>query len=198
MIEYTFPFDHTSPQLRGVTAKGGIPSTVVVDRKPVKGIMFATEIGGRRLFLRADGRPYVQALIDEYEAAQRAAADARAAALEANVPGVTEVLDAAAAAYNEDARYSSEFEAMMDDEGNDGARPPRALDASLAQRLEALTATYPRAALYLRAKRQADSASWSDNTGKGAAGTRAMEILAGGGDIAAAEAALAVRRDFVD
>lgn len=181
-----------------MTAEGGVPTTIVVDRKKVDGIMFATEIGGQKLFMRADGRPEIRALIEEYEASKRSAALAAKAALEANVPGVTEVLAAAAAAYNEHTRYSREFEAMMDDEGNDGARPPRALDESPAQRLEALTTAYPRAALYLRAQRQHESTHWADNTGKGAAAKRAMEILAAGGDIADAQSALAARREFVD
>ena len=76
MIEYKFPSDHKMPQLRGVTAQGGIPSTIVVDRKPIKGIMFETEIGGQRLFVKVEGRPEIQALVEEYEAAKRAAADA--------------------------------------------------------------------------------------------------------------------------
>jgi leucyl aminopeptidase (aminopeptidase T) len=181
-----------------MTVEGGKPSTIVVDRKPVPGVLFATKVNGQQVFAKLEGRTDLQKLVDDYEAELRGAEMARKAALNAAVPGLDEVMAAAAAAYNEDARYRNEFSAMMEDEGNDGARPPRPLDQSPSQRLQALQEQYPRAALYLRAKRQSESASWADNTGKGAAGRLAMEILASGGDIKDAEAALNARREFVD
>ncbi|MBE0437687.1 MAG: hypothetical protein IBX56_18025, partial [Methylomicrobium sp.] len=52
--------------------------------------------------------------------------------------------------------------------------------------------------LYLKAERQHRSAHWADNTGKGAAGKKAMEILATGGSIEDAETALNERRTFID
>ena len=61
-----------------------------------------------------------------------------------------------------------------------------------------MIAANPRAALYLKAKQQDESAHWADNTGKGSAGRKAMDILAAGGSIADAEAAIAVRREFID
>jgi hypothetical protein len=197
-IRYTFPADAKSSALRGMTVEGGKPSTIVVDRKPVPGVLFATKVNGQQVFAKLEGRTDLQKLVDDYEAELRGAEMARKAALNAAVPGLDEVMAAAAAAYNEDARYRNEFSAMMEDEGNDGARPPRPLDQSPSQRLQALQEQYPRAALYLRAKRQSESASWADNTGKGAAGRLAMEILASGGDIKDAEAALNARREFVD
>ena len=197
-ISYTFPANCKKAELRGVTAEGGKPSTIVINRQKIKGVMFETEVGGQKIFATLADKPDLQAAVENYEAGLRNQVAARQAALEANVPGVTEVLAAASAAYNEEARYSNAFEEMMGDESNDGARPPRAFDESLGRRLAELTTTYPRAALYLRAKEQAESAHWADNTGAGSAGKRAMEILASGGDMAAAESALTHRREFVD
>ena len=123
----------------------------------------------------------------------------KAAKIELAVPGLAEAIRLRDAAYNERERYSRGFERMMADENNDGARPPRAEDMSTSVRLNAHLANHPRAALYLEAKSQEESTHWADNTGKGAAGKKAMEILASGGSIEDATAALAVRRrDFVD
>lgn len=65
---------------------------------------------------------------------------------------------------------------MMEDEGNDGARPPKGpVGPSYAD----LAAKYPRAALFLRAKSQADL---SHDDRKASAGRRAMEMLRAGAD----------------
>lgn len=118
--------------------------------------------------------------------------------LESVIPGVTEAIRLSDSAYNESERYSRQFEAMMTDEDNDGARPPRAQDQTIATRLKAHLATRPEAALYLQAKNTYDSTHWADNTGKGASAKRAMEILETGGTVEEAKIALAVRREFVD
>lgn len=134
----------------------------------------------------------------EWSAVQnRKRADA-IAALEAQVPGATEAIRLSGAAYNESERYSEEFAAMMDDENNDGARPPRPEDLSYRDKLQAHLAAHPRAALYLKAKHQAEGSRWADNTGAGAAGRRAMELIEAGATLEDASAALAVRREFVD
>jgi len=86
----------------------------------------------------------------------------------------------------------------MDDEGNDGCSPPRGVDQARAERLQAALSANPRAAMYLRAERQANSAHWADNTGAGAAGRRAMEILREGGTVDDAAAARGHRRTWAD
>lgn len=121
-----------------------------------------------------------------------------AAARERAVPGVTEMLALASAAEIEAERYGVQFAAMMADGDNDGARPPKPENRAAAERLAELMSVNSRAALYLRAKAQADRAHWSDGTGAGAAGRRAMEMLIAGSSEAEAEAALAVRREWVD
>ena len=50
-------------------------------------------------------------------------------------------------------------------------------------------------ALYLRAERQYHGAHWADNSGKGAAGERAMALTLAGAPEAEVEAALRERRD---
>lgn len=75
---------------------------------------------------------------------------------------------------------------------------PNPYDPTAENKLAAMQAANPRAALYLKAYRQNLYAHWADNTGKGAAGKRAMEILQSGGSLEEAETALAVRREFVD
>jgi hypothetical protein len=63
-------------------------------------------------------------------------------------------LDLLRAAHNDEARYAAQFERMMEDEGNDGARPPRPATGNVA----ALTALYPRAAAYILADDWSDAA----------------------------------------
>lgn len=97
-----------------------------------------------------------------------------------------------------EADYRDGFNRMMEDEHNDGARPPRKPGPELKERYAELKARYPRAALYLRAERQEAGAHWADNTGKGAAGKRAMLLVVNGATEAEVEAALAERREWVD
>jgi hypothetical protein len=123
---------------------------------------------------------------------------AREATLEAAIPGAVLALELSAKAYNESARYHDQRNRMMDDETNDGARMPRPINGSFAAQLAEHLANYPRAALYLRAKAQEESTSWADNTGKGAAAKKAIEILIAGGTIETATAALAERREWAD
>jgi hypothetical protein len=134
----------------------------------------------------------------EWDAIQAQKRAEKEAALETAVPGLAEATRLSDAAYNEQERYSRAFDRMMADESNDGARPPKPEEKTISQKLAAHLASYPRAALYLRAKAQHENSHWADNTGKGAAGQRTMEILAGGGTVEEAEAALAMRREFVD
>jgi len=124
---------------------------------------------------------------------------AAAAALAAAVPGVPEMRALAEKSAAESDRYSTEFAAMMDDEQNDGARPPRPEDRSLAAQISALREANPRAALYLRAERQAvGTSSYSATSGEMKGGQDAKAILLGGGTIEEAEKALAYRYESND
>jgi hypothetical protein len=134
----------------------------------------------------------------EWDAIQGQKRSEQAAALESAVPGLAEAIRLSDAAYNERERYSRAFDRMMADEYNDGARPPKSEDKTISEKLTAHLTAHPRAALYLKAKGQHESSHWADNTGKGAAGEKAMGILASGGTIEDAQAALAVRREFID
>jgi len=103
-----------------------------------------------------------------------------------NVPGLDELTKALDAAYNEDCRYDDQTNLMMDDEYNDGSRPPAAIDTSLRSYADQLSAQYPRAAVYIRAQ----GYTAASNFKKYGAGKAAMKLLAGGGSIEAAEAIL--------
>ena len=118
--------------------------------------------------------------------------------LEKAVPGIHDVLNEHSAVSADFERHRTGLNKMMADENNDGVNPPRAPDRSRADRLEATLKSNPRAALYLKAKRQAESAHWADNTGSGEAGRNAMRILESGGRNEEAAKALEKQRDFVD
>ena len=96
----------------------------------------------------------------------RAEAEAK---LKANVPG----LDELRAAYEDAEREYQEFRAMMKNEYNDGARPPKPA-ANPAE----LAAKYPVAAAYLKA----EAWSMASHYAKAAAGRKAMENIANGED----------------
>lgn len=140
---------------------------------------------------------------DEWDARCRVAAiDARAARdadIEAAIPGALEILALANQVASDREDDHEAFARMMEDEQDDGARPPRRRsDPERARRLAELLAANPRAALYLRAVRQAEGAHWADNSGAGGGGKAAMQLLESGASEADAEAALAFRRPFVD
>jgi len=134
----------------------------------------------------------------EWDAIQAQKRTEQDAALEAAVPGLAEAIRLSDAAYNERERYSRAFDRMMADEYNDGARPPKPEDKIIGEKFTAHLTAHPRAALYLKAKGQHESSHWADNSGKGAAGQKAMDILAAGGSMEDASVALAVRREFID
>lgn len=99
---------------------------------------------------------------------------------------------------SDESDYRDGFDRMMEDEHNDGARPPRRPAPELGKRYLELKERYPRAALYLRAERQDVSAHWADNTGKSATDRRAMQLVLEGRAEAEVETALAERRAWVD
>jgi hypothetical protein len=87
-----------------------------------------------------------------------------------SIAGLTELRRAIA----DQNRYARQFGEMMEDEGNDGARPPRAPAGNLAE----LAIQYPAAAAYL----QAESMSCAANYAKAGAGKRSIERIGDGAD----------------
>ena len=169
-------------------AMGIEPKTVAAKASPVEALAHMGDNGyGLHVYAATEW--------DSIQNQKRADA---ATALESAVPGLAEAIRLSDAAYNERERYSRAFDRMMADEYNDGARPPKPEDKTIGEKLTAHLSTHPRAALYLKARNQHDSSHWADNTGKGAAGQKAMDILAAGGSLDDASVALAVRREFVD
>lgn len=106
----------------------------------------------------------------EAEDAARAARKAKIAAI-AGLPEIRAAIEA-------EERYRAEFDVMMDDENNDGARPPKRPATDVAQ----LMAEYPRAAAYLKA----ESWSMAAHDVKASAGSRALEKIISGDDYASA------------
>jgi hypothetical protein len=121
--------------------------------------------------VREGAREMIAALSAERDARADAADATRAATLEVACPGLARLR----AALDDADRYAEEFERMMEDEGNDGARPPRPRRGDPT----ALAAEYPRAAAFLRM----ESWSYSCNmSGKSGVGKRAMARLLAGED----------------
>ncbi len=139
-----------------------------------------------RMNVALASRPEMAAQVAQWLADWQAWEEAKAAAFAANVPGYAELQAALDAAQNEQHRYHSAFDRMMDDENNDGANPPKAENKSFAKRARELAAQYPRAATYIKAQ----GYLLSDNTHKYAAGRKASELVAAGGDLAEAESIL--------
>lgn len=142
---------------------------------------------GRRGYPFYDGRQEIPLMLrdDDYLPVLREAqklSDAKRAESESRlaqaVPGLSELR----AAYDDAERYDREFARMMEDESNDGARPP----ARQKHDINGLRAKYPRAALYLKAESYSFAAHWA----KSKAGTEAMELLATGGSEADAQSKL--------
>jgi len=108
------------------------------------------------------------------EAILRKRKEAKARKLE-NISGLTELR----AAIEEQNRYANEFARMMEDENNDGVRPPRPAEGNIDE----LVSAYPRAALYIKA----ESYSRASHYLKADAGEKAMKMLEDGADTAAVE-----------
>lgn len=115
---------------------------------------------------------------DSGKAISAAQSEYRTQKLEAAVPGVTLLR----AAQEGEAAYFEAFNAMMDNEQNDGVNAPKAT----AFDTDELAAQYPRAALYLKA----DAYSEASHYAKSAAGRQAMTMLENGEAEDAASAVL--------
>ena len=101
------------------------------------------------------------------DAAEKLASDTKAQQL-AGIDGLAELK----AAISDHEREYLEFNRMMEDGDNDGARPPRAAKGDV----KALRARYPRAAAYL----MAESWSYASHYAKSAAGNKAMQRILNG------------------
>lgn len=131
---------------------------------------------------------------EEHYARQNKVREEAARLLESQIPGLAEMRELERRAINESDRYRAQFNRMMEDENNDGVNPPKPEDRTIAERLVAMKQANPRAALYLKAERQAQgTTSYSATSGEMRGGEEAMEILRNGGSIEAAEKALAFR-----
>jgi hypothetical protein len=95
-----------------------------------------------------------------------------------HVPGLTELRSAIDAEIG----YAKEFDAMMEDEHNDGVFPP----SSPVIKASEVAARYPIAASYMEAERWEDSSHYV----KSSAGKKAKKIIAQGGDYRAAMTAM--------
>lgn len=125
-----------------------------------------SKIGGKQVRVGISVETGNKISAEQYRAEQ--------AALEAAVPGIT-LLEAA---HYSEAAYLDAFNRMMEDEHNDGVRPPKAP----AHNTDELSKQYPRAALYIKA----DAYSAASHDQKSAAGNKAKRILSSGGSEAEA------------
>lgn len=145
------------------------------------------------MIVTADDLPALDAAIAASVDHDRAAKAAAAANLSAALPGLDELRDAEARLFEADARRDRAFSRMMEDESNDGIRPPADAPDAVRDRVKELRGAYPHAALYLKAERQLASGHWSDASGGKAAAGRCQSILLSGGTVEAAAEALAFR-----
>lgn len=132
---------------------------------------------GRRVFVSGQGRIILPAEIasdiDALSTAQKTAtesADTLYKSQLASIDGLTELQSALA----EQERYAAQFEQMMEDEQNDGIRPPR----PAAGNFDELRARYPRAAAYVFA----DSWAGAEHDVKASAGSKAKKQILEGND----------------
>lgn len=111
----------------------------------------------------------IMAYLLEEETKAKRAREEREAKLKA-IEGLEELKHAL---YDEQ-RYRHEFNAMMDDESNDGAFPPKPVKVKYKD----IAPKYPRAVAYLKA----ENYSFSENMGKRMAGKKALERILNGED----------------
>jgi hypothetical protein len=136
---------------------------------------------GRRVYASGQGRiilpAHIAAQIDALSLAAHAEAENAEALWHsqlASIKGLAEL----EAAVSDRQRYAEEFEQMMEDEQNDGVRPPRRCIANLGE----LSARYPRASAYLLA----DTWTRATHDVKASAGLAARAAILAGDDYAQA------------
>jgi hypothetical protein len=116
------------------------------------------------ILIRLTAVSFVESVIAEL----RAEHENKKASVQANVPGLDQLRKAA----DDEERYADERNRMMDDEHNDGVRPPR----PVAVRYGDLAIQYPIAAAYLKA----EDWEYAENYAKAQAGGRAKARIAAG------------------
>lgn len=112
---------------------------------------------------------------EKMEAARQEKKDRIFDAREEAVPGLRQLQKA----QMDEEIYQEQFNAMMEDEQNDGVNPPSAPKISFDE----LAKKYPRAAVYVRA----EGYKCASHYAKSAAGEKAMKLLKQGGEIKEAE-----------
>lgn len=103
--------------------------------------------------------------------------EVEAAAIRREKINAIEGLKEIRAAIDDIERYREEFNAMMDDEFNDGVFPPKKPTANISE----LKAKYPRAVAYIKAEEY----SFADHHVKSEAGKKAIDRIINGEDYAA-------------
>lgn len=159
----------------------------------VPGLSHSTHFCVGGIPVRLGARDYFEAAWAEEAARRESKAKADADALEAAVPGARKALDLYWLTVEETDHNAKAMDDLMS-EHNDGAYDPGFRSGSRAA-LDAWLSDHPRAAIYLTAFLQHHYAHWADNTGKGAAGAKAMELLKSGSSIEDAQVALDARRE---
>jgi len=171
-ITFTIPANVASP-VAGRTLTGGVPSRRVINGNVTAVVVFPAEENGfdrqkygDEIVVRTGDKPELAALAKEYEAAKDQA-------FEDAIPGILEILDLSKKVSGDGARYAEQFSRMMENEGNDGIRPPKPADEASAKRLAEKLAKNPRAAQYLRALAFEEASNYM----KAAAGKKAKSML---------------------
>ena len=115
-----------------------------------------------------NAKPEIVAELKARKDAETKAREDAKARLAANVPGLEILRDV----LTRQEMYHDAFNRMMEDEGNDGARPPK----RPTDDIEGLKAQYPAAVAYLKAEAYEDASNYA----KSAAGKKAKQAIADG------------------
>lgn len=133
-------------------------------------------VSGANTPVRRGAKPMLERAYEEWKIKWQEESEREEARKYENFPGLRELEDAR----EDEERHTWEFDRMMDDENNDGARPPKPVKVPYQD----LADRYPRAALYLRA----ESYSLAAHSQKVFAGQRAMKVLEENGSMDDAQA----------
>ncbi len=169
-INYTFPADCKVPQLRGVTATGGVFCVASGKwRQPIDAVKFTTEIDGKGIIAMISGKPELEAALTAHLARiadEKAALDSTLAAI-----GWPQYQAVQSRACNAREAY---------DRASEYGYPAKEAGAMQAAdvALDAARAQYPGAAAYVRA----ESYSMASHDQKASAGRRAMDAIESGAD----------------